>query len=145
MKGMPEAIGSRQAPAGFFTLGALFFFGFTMASYAGVTLGVPGTALDRAWVLNPTAHEQLVRLGRWAAIPFAGLALALLATGVGWFVRRRWAWMLGVAIIAMNLAGNLGQLAIGERWKGAAGVVIAGLVLGFMTRRNMREYFRGSS
>jgi hypothetical protein len=53
--------------------------------------------------------------------------------------------MLGVAIIAMNLAGNLGQLAIGERWKGAAGVVIAGLVLGFMTRRNMREYFRGSS
>jgi mannose/fructose/N-acetylgalactosamine-specific phosphotransferase system component IIC len=133
-----------RPPAGFLALGAFFLFGFVMACYAAVTLAKPGTILDRGWQLNPNAHLQLAALGRWVAIPFAALACALLATGIGWFRRRRWAWILGVALIVINLLGDLGQLFVGETLKGVIGVAIAGLVLAFISRRTMREYFAQS-
>jgi hypothetical protein len=136
--------GPNRSPAGFIALGAFFLFGFVMASYAAITLGFPGTVLDRAWALNPTAHMQLARFGRWAALPFTALALALLAAGIGWFRRQRWAWLLGTAVISVNLLGDAGQLLFGEILKGAMGVVIAGLVLAAITRPNMRRYFGGS-
>jgi hypothetical protein len=53
--------------------------------------------------------------------------------------------MLGAAIIAVNLAGDLIQLLRGELAKGAAGVVLAGLVLAAVVRPGMRQYFRSES
>jgi len=131
-------------PAGFLALGAFFLFGFVVACYAAVTLAIPGTILDRGWQLNPNAHLQLAALGRWAAIPFAVLGVALLATSIGWFRRRRWAWMLGLALVAINLIGDVGQLFVGETLKGLVGMVIAGLVVAVISRRAMREYFAKS-
>ena len=136
---------ARRAPAGFFALGGFFLFGSVMAAYAAVSLAVPGTVLDRGWALNPGAREQLAHFGRMAAIPFVLLAGAMLAAALGWFGRRPWAWMLGAAIIAVNLAGDFIQLLRGELAKGAAGVVLAGLVLAAVVRPGMRQYFRSES
>ena len=112
-----------------------------MAAFAGLTLLVPGTSLDTLWTLNKRGHEGLAALGRLAALPFVVLSPMLGIAAAGWFRRRRWGWMLGVTIIAINLAGDLGQIAFGERWKGAVGVAIAGLLLIYMTRSNVRSHF----
>jgi hypothetical protein len=133
---------THKRPAGFVPLGVFFFFAATMATYAAFTLLFPGTILDRAWALNKTGHAVLAPLGRIMALPFAIIALIALVAGIGWFKRRRWAWVVGVLGIACNLAGDLINMAVGEFWKGAAGVVIAGLLLAYMTRRNVRDYFR---
>jgi hypothetical protein len=61
---------------------------------------------------------------------------------VGWFRRKRWGWMLGVTIIAINATGDLINGVMGEWLKGAFGVVIAGLLLIYMTRSEVRKYFR---
>jgi uncharacterized membrane protein YhaH (DUF805 family) len=61
---------------------------------------------------------------------------------VGWFRRKYWGWMLGVTIIAINATGDLINGAMGERLKGAAGVAIAGLLLLYITRPALRNYFR---
>jgi hypothetical protein len=119
-----------------------FVFGATMSSYAAVTLLKPGTFLDALWVLNKQGHEGLAGLGRWAALPFAILIPMLGLAAVGWFRRRYWGWVLGVAIIAINMAGDIGQVVLGERWKGAVGAAIAGLLLFYMTRAAVRTYFR---
>jgi len=132
---------SQDRPAGFIPLGIFFFFAATMASYAAVTLLFPGTILDRAWALNQTGHAQLLPLGKIIALPFAIFAVVALFTGIGWLKRRRWAWIVGVSTIAVNLAGDLANMAFGEFWKGAAGVVIAGLLLIYMTRPRLRRYF----
>lgn len=63
---------------------------------------------------------------------------------MGWFRRRRWAWMLSLALVAINLIGDFGQLLLGETLKGVVGVVIAGLVVGVIWRPAMREYFAES-
>ena len=57
-------------PAGFLPLGIFLFFAASMASLATITLGWPGTFLDRAWELNKTGHAQLAPLGRIMAVPF---------------------------------------------------------------------------
>jgi hypothetical protein len=119
-----------------------FAFGATMSAYAAVTLLKPGTFLDALWVLNKQGHEGLAGLGRWTAIPFVILSPMLCLAAVGWFRRRYWGWVLGVAIIAINMAGDVGQLVFGEPWKGAVGVAVAGLLLFYMTRSGVRSYLR---
>jgi len=115
-----------------------------MAAYAAITLLVPGTFLDVLWGLNKRGHEGLAGMGRMAAIPFCVLSPMLALAAVGWFRRRRWGWVLGVTIIAINLAGDLGQIFFGERWKGAVGVVIAGALLFYLARHGVRSYFARS-
>jgi hypothetical protein len=112
-----------------------------MASYAAITLYQPATILDRAWALNPIAHAQLSGLGKVGAVPFAVVAVMLLLAGIGWLRCRYWGWLLGVALIATNLAGDVANLAMGNRFKGGIGIVIAGLLLTYMTRPGVRQYF----
>jgi hypothetical protein len=113
-----------------------------MAAYAAITLLFPGTFLDVLWVLNKQGHEGLAALGRLAALPFVILSPTLALAAVGWLRRRRWGWLLGVTIIAINMAGDISQIAFGERLKGAVGVAIAGLLLIYMTRSKVRGYFQ---
>jgi hypothetical protein len=130
-------------PAGFLPLGIFFFFGSVMATYAAITLAKPGTILDRAWALNPTAHAQLVPLGKVVALPFAVVAGTLFAAGVGWFRPRYWGWFLGVSLIAMNMMGDLVSIFRGELLKGMVGAGVAGLLLVYLTRPRGRNYLRG--
>jgi hypothetical protein len=130
-----------QRPLGFIAIGIFFLFGATMAAYAAFTLLKPGTALDALWVLNGPGHAKLLALGKGAGLGFLGLAGLLGAASVGWFRRRYWGWFLGTTIIAINAVGDLMNLAFGEHLKGAVGVVIAGLVLIYMTRSAVRNYF----
>lgn len=128
-------------PAGFIPIGIFFFFGSLMATYAATTLFIPGTFLDKAWELNKSAHIQLAEIGRIMAAPFALLSVVLFLAGVGWFKRRRWGWILGVSVIAVNLTGDLIHLALGNWLGSAVGVAIAGLLLIYMTRPGVRNYF----
>ena len=119
-------------------------FGSIMAAYAAVTLLKPGTALDGLWALNKNGHAQLALLGKGAGFGFVVLSALLCAAAVGWFRRRRWGWLLGTTIIAINAAGDLINAATGEWLKGAVGVAIAGLLLAYITRSEIRNYFRSS-
>jgi hypothetical protein len=121
-------------------LGIFFFFGAVMATYAAITLLKPGTFLDAGWKLNPVAHRQMASMGRVIGIPFVFLASGLLSAGIGWMKRRRWGWTLATAIMAIQFGGDVVQV-IGGDMKTAAGVVIAGLLLIYMTRPGVRAYF----
>jgi len=118
-----------------------FAFGATMAAYAALTLLKPGTLLDALWAVNQRGHAGLALLGRGAVLLFAVLSVLLGLAAVGWFRRKYWGWVLGVAIIAINATGDLLNLMAGERLKGAVGVAIAGLLLFYMTRSGVRKYF----
>ncbi|MFZ3340288.1 MAG: hypothetical protein WA609_06855 [Terriglobales bacterium] len=131
-------------PRGFVPIGIFFIFGATMAGYAAVTLFRPGTFLDALWALNPRGRTELLPFGKIAPLAFVILSVALAVTSVGWFHERFWGWFLGTAIIAINAGGDLINLAIGEHLKGAVGVVIAGLLLLYMTRSRVRNYFAAS-
>jgi hypothetical protein len=134
-------IGQNDRPGAFAAIGSFFVFGAAMAAYAGVTLLMPGTVLDRLWVLNKAGHAQLASLAKPAGFGFFLLSALLCAAAIGWFRRRRWGWLLGTTIIAINAAADLTNLIVGEHLKGAVGVAIAGLLLIYMTRSRVRSYF----
>src|SRR5690242_21226482 len=100
-----------------------------MAAYAAITLAWPGTPLDALWALNKEGHQGLVWLGKTAAILFVALSIMMAFAALGWFRRRKWGWVVGVAIISVNIAGDLFQVVVMHVWKGLVGVVIAGALL----------------
>jgi hypothetical protein len=130
-----------RSSRGLTAIGIFLLFGAIMASLAGTSLLWRGTPLDRIWVLNVRAYNQLTPLGRAIGIPFLLLGVALFAAGVGWFKHRRWGWTLAVGIIAIQITGDLASMVRGEALRGAAGAAIAGALLLFMTRRSVREAF----
>jgi hypothetical protein len=112
-----------------------------MASLAGTTLVWPGTALSKLWALNAAAYRQLAPLGWRVGILFLGLGAALAAAGVGWFRRSLWGWRLALVIIAIQVTGDLVSLRRGDFVRGGTGVAIAGGLLLYLLRRNVRAFF----
>ena len=130
------------SPPGMTAMGVFLFFGAAMASLAGTTLLRPGTALDRAWRLNPRAFRELAPLGWMVGIPFLLLSAALFAAGIGWFRRRLWGWWLAVALIAAQVLGNIVNLFLGRIAEGATGFVISGALLVYLLLPRVKNVFR---
>jgi hypothetical protein len=130
-----------RKPPGFTAVGVFLFFGAVMASFAATTLLWRGTALDRLWDLNPVAYRQLARLGGKVGILFLLLGAALATAGVGWFRRRLWGWRLAVAIIATQVIGDFVNCIRGDLLRGGMGVLIAGALLLFLLRPQIRAAF----
>lgn len=141
MKG-GDRIEANGKPPGFAAIGVFLFFGATMAGLAATTLLLPGTPLDRAWTLNPTAYKQLSPLGSKVGPLFLLLTLVLITSGVGWFRRRVWGWRLTVAIIGTQLTGDIVNVVRGDLLRGGTGVIIAGTLLLYLLRGRLRVAFR---
>jgi|SRR6266849_5574798 len=136
-----DRIEGNGKPPGFVAIGVFLFFGATMASLAATTLLLPGTPLDRAWTLNPTAYKQLFPLGSEIGILFVLLAVVLVVSGVGWFQHRLWGWRLAVAIIATQVIGDIVNLVRGDLLRGGTGVIIAGALLLYLLTPRVRATF----
>jgi len=130
-------------PPGFVAIGIFLFFGATMAGLAATTLLWRGTVLDRAWTLNPTAYRQLSPLGGKVGVLFLILSAALVLSGIGWFRRQLWGWRLAVAIIAIQVLGDIINLFRGDWLRGGTGVVIAGALLIYLLSPRIRAAFSG--
>jgi hypothetical protein len=140
-----KATGSELAvgpnPPGFTAIGVFLFFGAVMASLAATTLLWRGTVLGRVWALNPTAYKQLAPLGAEVGLLFLALGVALITAGIGWFRRRLWGWRLAVAIIGMQVLGDIVNCVRGDWLRGGTGVVIAGALLVYLLRAKVRAAF----
>jgi hypothetical protein len=123
-------------------IGLFLVFASSMAALAGIMLIWPGTVLDRLWSLNETAHAELRKAGNYLGPLFWALSVILAADAVGWFRRRLWAFRLTVAVIAMQLAGDLINLMRGDFMRGTAGILIAGALLLYLIRSNSRAAFQ---
>ena len=130
-----------KLPPGFTAMGLFLFFGMTMAGIAGTTLLWRGTSLNRIWVLNRLAYEQLVPLGRLVGALFLLLAVALGAAGWGWFIRRLWGWGVAVAIVTIQVFGDVINLISGDYLRGGLGFTIGAALLLYLLRADVREPF----
>lgn len=131
-----------ERPGLWLAIGIFLIWGAAMAAVAGITLILPGTWLDRVWVLNPRGHSGLMAAPKVVAFLFPVLGLALLSAGVGWLRRRFWGWMLAVLLISGNLVGDIIRFAGGGWLAGSVGIAVAGALLFYMGRPSLRSFFR---
>lgn len=112
-----------------------------MATLAGITLLFPGTMLDRAWTLNPRAHDQMAPLGPWLGLAFLFFAAVLVASAIGWLKHRYWGWLLTVGVIAAQVTGDFVNIVRGDYLRGITGFVIASALLVYLVRPPTRKVF----
>jgi len=99
-------------------------------------------------------HRKTLRPANWGSfvrtsgkptwsfgILFLILSAALVMSGIGWFRRRRWGWRLAVAIIAIEVLGDIINLFRGDWLRGGIGVVIAGALLLCLLTPRVRDEF----
>jgi hypothetical protein len=93
------------------------------------------------WALNLRAYNQLAPRGRVVGVLFLLLGSALFAAGTGWFRCRLWGWRLAVAIIATQVLGDVVSAFMGDLVRGAAGFIVAGALLVYLLRQDVRTAF----
>ena len=123
-------------------VGVFLLFGCSMAVLAGTMVLWPRTALDRLWSLNPAAHKALAPFGSSIGLLFYVLSIVLVTAAVGWFKHRTWGWRLTVAIISTQAVGDFVNLIKGDSLRGCIGLLIAGSLLIFLLRSNIRTMFQ---
>ena len=126
-------------------MGIFLVFGAAMATLAGTTLIWRGTLLDRIWTLNAPAYNRLVPYGKAIGIPFILLGTIMTAASLGWFWRRSWGWRLTVAVITMQVLGDLANAFLGDIVKGGVGFAIAGALLVYLLNARVRAAFVSGS
>jgi len=130
-----------KSAKGIIAVGIFLFFGAIMACLAGTTLVWRGTILDRMWAINAPAYRRLAPFGKIVGMPFLLLGATLVVAGTGWFGHRIWGWRLAVAIIATQALGDLVNAFMGDLVRGGVGFVIAGALLLYLLRPQVRCAF----
>jgi hypothetical protein len=123
-------------------VGAFSVLAALIAGTAGATLLFPGTPLDVIWAIRSDAvHAQMLALGWLAGAGLWLVALVAIATALGSFGRRRWAWWIAAVGMIANCLSDLVRLAGGGIIEGLLGLLIAGSILFWLTRPKVRAEF----
>src|SRR5436190_20616845 len=103
----------KSRPRGVTVLAWFFVFGTVASGLSLISVLNPGGPLEPMWRLNPRAREHFARMGLWAAALLGPVCLACAASAYGFFKGRRWGYRLGIALLVVNLAGDLVNAVLG--------------------------------
>src|SRR5678809_1270988 len=99
-------------------VGAFYCMASLICAAAGASILMPRGTFDWMWAIKPGAYEQLRAVAPWSGLGFCLLALAMALTSIGCFQRKRWGWLLAVAIFAINGLTDAARLFAGEVLEG---------------------------
>jgi hypothetical protein len=140
-----EIAGTTRRPLGVTLLVAFFVFGASMALFTLLMLLFRGSVLDSLWRLNPEARLGLQSIGRWAIVLMASVATACGLSAVGLAKLAQWGRMLAVAVLVVNLLGDVAGALIRGDPRTLIGVPIGGaLILYLMSNRVKRIFVAGA-
>jgi ABC-type branched-subunit amino acid transport system permease subunit len=132
-------------PLGITALGAFFVFGTLASGLSAVSLLFPDGPLEPMWRLNPRAHEAFSHMGLWAPLLLGAVCLACAAAAFGFFTGRRWGYWLGVALLLLNLTGDLINTVLSIEPRAVVGVPIVALILWYLSRQRVRAFFKSAA
>lgn len=131
-----------KPPLGIQLLIAFFWFGAAMSGLSFISLLFPGSFLEPMWRLNPRARVGFTEMGSWAVPLMFVVCLACACAAIGSIRQRKWGWYLAITILAVNMAGDIGNATFGHDPRTWIGVPIALLVIGYLLRPQVRAQFK---
>jgi hypothetical protein len=113
---------------------AFFAFGTCMCLLTIVLLAMPGTPLDALWRVNPEAHAAFGAHRGWAIALMAVVGLVCASATIGLARRARWGRRLAIAIIAINLLGDVTGAIVRHDPRPLIGLPVAGAMIWLLGR-----------
>ena len=130
-----------RRPAGVTALAIFFAVGALVALVAAISLARPGGMLEPMWRLNPKGREGLRALGPWGAALLGGASLACALSAAGLGRGARWGRRLAMVVLAIQLAGDAANVALGVDRRAAFGIPVALALLLYLSSRRVGAYF----
>jgi hypothetical protein len=113
-----------------------------MSGLAAVMLIYPGSVLEPLWRLNPRADAGLHAIGVWAVALMVLVCLACAAAALGLKRRKLWGFWVAVAILSINLVGDLANAVLAHDWRTLIGLPIGTIILSYLFA-NQRIFHSG--
>lgn len=112
-----------------------------MSSLSFIALLFPGGLLEPMWRINHRAREQFAVMGVWGPLLMALVSVACALTAYGLWNGRRIGLILGRAMLAFSLVGDLANAILGPEPRAWIGVPIAAALLVLLSTRPVKAYF----
>ena len=141
---MPRSSGAERAhnrPRSVTGLSFFFAFGAAMSGLSFVALLFPGGWLEPMWRLNPRAREQLAGMGGWGLLLMAVVSILCALSSYGLWRGRRFGFVLGLAMLAVSLLGDLANALLGLEPRAWVGVPVAAALLALLATGRAKAYF----
>jgi hypothetical protein len=133
--------GSAERPWGVAALGIFFGLGAGAGFVACVSLVTPGGLLEPMWRLNPRAQEALERAGPAGPTLMSLVSVACGYAAVGLWSGKPWGYRSAVALLIVNLLGDIVNVFFGMEPRAIVGIPIVAALLAFLATRHVRSYF----
>jgi len=108
---------------------------------SGVALLLPGGLLEPMWRLNPRARDNLGRLGPWGIALMFTVSLACALSAVGVWRGAAWGRRLAVAVLVVNLLGDVGSALSGAEPRAAIGLPIGVALVLYLRSGRVHRFF----
>lgn len=113
---------------------AFFTFGAIMCALTIFLLLVPGTALDSLWKLNPDAHTAFQSIGKVAVLIMLAVGTACVLAAIGLWWNTVWGVQLALAILSVNIVGDLFNAVVRHDYRALIGLPIGGAMIFYLVR-----------
>jgi len=128
-----------KQPQPLYWFAAFFAFGATMCLLTIVLLVFPGTKLDSLWNLNPDARLAFQSLGSWSVLLMLTVGTGCALAAIGLWYRKRWGVPLAIAILFINIIGDLVNVVTRHDYRSLVGLPIAGAMIFYLSRFRTRR------
>jgi hypothetical protein len=111
-----------------------FAFGAMMCLLTIVLLVFPGTNLDSLWNLNPEARVAFRSLGSWSILLMLAVGIGCGLAAIGLWRRTLWGIRFALAILVVNIIGDLINVFTRHDYRSLIGLPIAGAMIFYLAR-----------
>jgi len=128
-----------KQPQPLYWFAAFFAFGAMMCLLTIVLLVFPGTKLDSLWNLNPDARVAFQSLGSLSVLLMLTVGTGCALAAIGLWYGKLWGVPLAIAILFINIIGDLMNVVIRHDYRPLIGVPIAGVMIFYLVRFRTRR------
>lgn len=108
---------------------------------AAISLTFPNGFLEPIWKLNPRGRAGLGAIGMWAVLLFSGVGTACAVAAIGLWRGARWGRWSAIAVLVINVLGNVFNVISGTEPRAIIGIPIVLLILGYLMTRRVKLFF----
>jgi hypothetical protein len=123
-----------RLPLGLKLLIGFFWFGAAMCALTLLALAFPDGILAFVWRLKPEARTDFALIGNYAFLLMAAVGLACAFAAIGLARRARWGHLLAIAVLSVNLLGDLLTTLIRHDYRTLIGLPIGAALIIYLLR-----------